>query len=200
MSHAVSFGKYAPKDESWKSELEGQTRVLQVVCIGMILGPLVLFGVVVGLVQSGSLAADETAPVFAYIGAAFAFLVVVLRAFLPDWVAGFGLRAVADGTWDELQARGALVYPRGPSLVERTGDAGRLMLVYTIRTVVAMAMLEGGCLMNVMCYLQEQQSLSLGVAGGLLAILAIGFPIHERAIAWVEPQLHALEKQSRTEA
>lgn len=200
MSRVVSLGKFAPQDESWKSVLKEQTGVLQFVWTGLVFGPLLFSGVVVSLVQSGNFPAGETAPILAYTGTGFAFLAVLLRAFVPDWVAGFGLRSVADGTWDERQAGGTFANPCGARLVERTGDAGRLMLVYTIRTVVAMAVLESGCLMNLVFYLLEQQALSLGVAGGLLTILAIGFPIHERAIAWVEPQLQALQEQGHTES
>lgn len=36
--------------------------------------------------------------------------------------------------------------------------------------------------MNLVLYLIEQQTLSLGMAGGLLAVLALGLPFHERTI------------------
>ena len=66
------------------------------------------------------------------------------------------------------------------------------MGVYASRSIISMALLEGGCFMNLVFFLLEQEYLALGVAGALLAILAMGFPIHDRTTGWIEQQLRDL--------
>lgn len=183
------------QDDSWKAELKGPTRILQIICTAMIVGCLVLTGVVLSMVLSGSMPTSDTAPLLTYVGAGAAFLLLLLRAIIPEIVAARGRRAIAAGTWEPSQTPAARSNPRSAELIERTGDAGRLMAVYTLRGIIAMALLEGGCFMNLVIYMLDQEPLSLGVAGGLLAALAIGFPTHERVVAWVEQQLRDLGQQ-----
>jgi hypothetical protein len=172
---------------------------LQIVCGALITGCLTFTVVALGLVSSGSMPEVGTAPLLSYIGAGFAFALVVSRTVVPEMITARGRRAIAEGTWDQWQNRAVASDPRNVELIERTGDAGRLMGLYATRSIIGMAILEGGCFMNLVFFLVEQQYLPLGVAGALLAILVMGFPTHDRTVTWIEQQLRDMGERGHLE-
>ncbi len=81
------------------------------------------------------------------------------------------------------------------AFIERTGDAGRLMCVYQIRTIVASALLEGVAFFAIIVYLLTQSMVGLLVAVALILALSLHIPTRSGVVNWVENQLHLIEQE-----
>lgn len=176
-------------DDVARSELLGQTRTLQIVSAGLMAGCLLFMAIVLGLTFSGAISPLGTAPVLAYVGAAMSMFFLLARAAVPSVITAQARRALSHGNLDRLPVLGGNFQPQLASLIERTGDSGRLCAVYGSQVIVGMAILEGCCFMNLVFFLLEQNQLSIGIALAVLGLMIINFPTHERMVGWVESQL-----------
>jgi uncharacterized membrane protein len=84
------------------------------------------------------------------------------------------------------------------SFFQRTGDAGRLMIVYMTTTIMAGAILEGAVFLLLVAYMVEQQVVSLAVAVAILAALAAHVPWQSRVFAWIDGQLRRLDEERQS--
>ena len=58
--------------------------------------------------------------------------------------------------------------------------------------IVGLALLEGSAFMALLAYLLEGQTWVLGLAAGVLALMAVRFPTRASVLAWLERQADAL--------
>lgn len=63
-----------------------------------------------------------------------------------------------------------------------------MLALYTTKTVVRFAILEGASLFNVIAYMMEANPWSIGFAAGLIVVMAMGFPTESVVRAWIERQ------------
>jgi hypothetical protein len=74
-------------------------------------------------------------------------------------------------------------------------DAGKLVMVYQTKMIVAAALLEGGCFLALYAYMTERQWPSLTMAAFLLLCMLAHFPTLDRVEAWIDEQLRRVEEQ-----
>lgn len=65
-------------------------------------------------------------------------------------------------------------------------DAPRLFSLYQTEMILRFALLEGAAFLNGMAYFLEGNVLALAMAGGLIALMLIFFPMAERIRQWME--------------
>lgn len=168
----------------------GQVRVLQIIVAAITLGPLVFLGVVFSIPPKPEAAADKT--LLTYLGCGLAAAAVVARLLIPPLVATRFRRQIAAGTWPPPdQAANLHATPMD--------DAGKLCALYTIRTIVAIAILEGAAFFLVTAYQIERNLLALGIAGVLIVTIALHLPTRARVATWVEGQLQRLNDDRQAE-
>lgn len=168
----------------------GQVRVLQIIVGAITLGPLVFLGVVFSIPPKPEAAADKT--LLTYLACGLAAAAVVARLLIPPLVAIRFRRQIAAGTWPPPgQAANLHAAP--------LDDAGKLCALYTIRTIIAIAILEGAAFFLVTAYQIERNLLALGIAGVLIVTIALHLPTRARVAAWVEGQLQRLNDDRQAE-
>ena len=141
---------------------ESVGRTSQIISSALIMG-IVMFGGVAFVVAKG---AGDQAPMLACIGIAFAGMNTVVRFFVPT----------------------IIVNAAKPKLIE-ANDADRMVQLaglYQTKTIIAMAVLEGAALLNLVAYIIDKQFWSYGVVAFLLGVMAISFPSQGQFESWAE--------------
>jgi hypothetical protein len=112
---------------------------------------------------------------------------------VPGMMITSGRRKIVRGTW-RLPPHPAF-RPTTAEFLERTGDAGKLAVIFNTSTIVSGALLEAPALFALVVYLAEHSLLSLMLAGLLIVGLATHIPTRSRLIRWIEDQLALLEQE-----
>ena len=115
---------------------------------------------------------------------------VVARMIVPAQMTAVARRRIAAGTWHPPQSTQAT-----EKLLEQTGDAGKLSMIFMMRTIVAAALLEGAAFTSIVAYMQEGSTVALGLAVALAAGILLHFPTAPRVAGWIETQLRRVEEE-----
>jgi hypothetical protein len=128
---------------------------------------------------------------------AIVFTVADLLAFaiVPGLIVSKARQRIAAGTWQPPQPQGAAVSARFAQFLEETGDAGKLMTVLNMRTIIAAALLESLGFFWLIVHLLTNTPLSLIAAIALIIGVALHFPTRARVTHWIEDQLRRVEQQ-----
>ena len=179
-------------DSPWREELGPAVRTLQIIVGALTAGSVVFL--IVAIVLSGAIAVEAgNTPILTYVALGFAAMVLLARPIVSNIIVATGRSRIAKGTW---QPPGGQQANRAMSeLLERMGDAGKLVVINQVRTIVAGALLEGAAFLLLVVYLAEHSWISLAVAIVFILTLAMHFPTRQRLIAWIENQLAVLEQQ-----
>ena len=179
---------------SWRDEIGPQVFTIQIIVTALTAGCLFFMAIAVFLVQTGQAPAgnNELTPITTYMAVGFAGVAIVLRMVVPKMIESAGRKRIADGTWQvpttgQQQAQIA-------QLVERLGDAGKLLGVLTTRTIVGGAILEGSAFFALIAYLIEQSPIALAAAIVMIIGVALNFHTRSSAAHWIEDQLAAVEQ------
>ncbi|HET6879379.1 MAG TPA: hypothetical protein VFI31_04465 [Pirellulales bacterium] len=178
--------------QNWQDQCAAQVRVLRIIVTAITLGPLVYLGVVLFALPPGGGAAGVGQLSFTYLACGMAVVSVAAWAIAPSVVARKLRRQIAAGTWP----------PPGQnetSLAAPSSDAGKLCAVYQVRTIIAIAILEGAAFFLVFAYQQHRDPWALGVAVLLMVMIAAHLPTRARVAEWVERQLLGLEEDRQLE-
>jgi hypothetical protein len=171
-----------------REHVSSATRVIQIIVAALILGVLFFFAIVVGLHASGE---QDQPPVagqqvlITYVGILAAPGAVAMSMVIPGLIASHMRQAVVSGN-----------PPRWQSNVDNLaeiGDAGALTAVYQTRTIIRCSLLEGAAFLNLVAYMVESKTLSVGIVVVLLALLAVQIPTRSRVIDWVESELNTVK-------
>ena len=115
---------------------------------------------------------------------------LVARVIVPVQIISAARHRIAKGTWHPPQLTQA-----AEKFLERTGDAGKLSMVYMMRTVVAAALLEGAAFTSIVAYMLEGSTVALGLAVALVAGILLHFPTAPRVAGWIEVQMRRVEEE-----
>ncbi len=180
-------------DTAWREEI-GRRVVIQQIIVGfLLLGSIGFLAVVAVLVHRGIVEPDpELTRIMHLVLVLFLAGAVAARLIVPGVIVAQGRRKIAAGQWSPPQgsAQGDLA-----ALVERTGDAGRLLMVYQMRTIVAAALLEGVAFFAAIVFMLTQSIVGLVVAVALIVALALHIPSRSGVVHWVEEQLELVERE-----
>jgi hypothetical protein len=167
------------------TQFAGQVRVLQIIVGAVALGPVTYLGVVLATAAQPNpdAAADEF---LTYVACGLAVAAVAAWFVVPPLVTTRFRRQVAAGTWPPQQADSPASAP--------VTDASKLCSVYIVRTIIAVAILEGAAFLQVLAYQKEGNYLALGPAVLLTTMIALHLPTRTRVAEWVERQLVRLSE------
>jgi hypothetical protein len=135
-------------------------------------GRLIVCGCVLGLlvfIFIASIAGENARslePILAFLAVAFAAQVTALRLFLPDLFVKSQVKALKDGGVRSI--------------------AGKLPGLFQTRLIIAMALLEGAALFNLIAYVLNGQWFSMATAAFMLVLIGMMFPTSHGYKKWVE--------------
>jgi len=182
-------------DRSWREEL-GRLVLTQKIVVGSLIAGAVGFLVVAVVLSSRGAfdAGDDATMAWAMNLVLGMFLIgaVAARMIVPGIMVTQARRKIIAGEWS---------LPDGPqqtelmSVIERTGDAGRLMVAHQTKTIVAAALIEGVTFFAIIAYMITQSTFALAVACGMIAVQAMHFPTRNGVYGWIETQLRLIEQE-----
>ncbi len=180
-------------DTAWHEEIGRRAATLQIVTGALLVGSLGFLGVAAVLVHLEMVEPQhDLAGVMNLVLLVFLAAEIVARLVVPGMIVAQARSKIAAGTWTLPEAGRST---ETASLIERTGDAGRLLVVYQTRTIVAAALLEGVALFAIIVYMLTHSLVGLAIA--ILLILGLVFHIPSRSgvVHWVENQLQLVDQQ-----
>jgi len=173
-----------------KERLPTFVMTLRIIVAALVQGVLVFLAVAVYLrvtaVAVGfttSLGPLSLAAVVASMAALF------VQPFLARWIVTTSRQKIAEGTWNP---------PGGQSPADSyidTGDTGRLLSVYSMKTIVSCAILEGAAFFATTAVLMEGTLICLGIALALAISIASRFPFQKQVATWIEQQLRFIDDE-----
>jgi hypothetical protein len=175
-----------------REELSAQIRVLQIIVTAVALGPLVYLGVVVSMAPPAGPPAAQGGLSSTLMACAMAAAAVTAWLVVPPLVTRKFRRQIAAGAWPPTDAS-------VDSHAAPMSDAGKLGAVYNVRTIIAVALLEGATFFLVFAYQHERNPLALGVGVALMVGIALHLPTPTRVVEWVERQLVRLAEDRQAE-
>lgn len=182
-------------DASSREELKRFVLTQQIIVGALVAGAAGFFVVAAVLVSQGAfgMGGDDTMVwVMNMTLAVFLTADIIARLVVPTMIVAQARRKIVAGEWE---------LPQGPdqagvrSMIERTGDAGRLMAVHQVKTIVAAALVEGVTFFAIIAYMLTQSSFAFAVACIMIAVLALHFPTRNGIFNWIESQLRRVEEE-----
>lgn len=179
-------------DTSWHDEVGRRVVTVQIVVTALFAASLGFLAVAAVLVQLGTVEPSKEMA-FAMNLVLILFLIgdMIARLIVPRILVAQGRRKIAAGQWSLPEGVGQAEIA---SFLERTGDAGRLLCVYQVRTIIASALLEGVAFFAIIVYLLTQSMVGLVVAIALILGLAFHIPTRSGVVHWIEDQLELIER------
>jgi hypothetical protein len=183
-------------ETAWREQVPKFVRILQIIVTALVIGCVVFLGVVLVVRAAGSARGDhEDAWVFTAMAFVFLGTVIVARCVVPGAIVRGGRKKIAGGTFQLPQARQAS-QQRSLQTLEQMGDAGKLLVLYQIKTIVAAALIEGATfLFLVMALVMPRGAVLLGTALVLILVIAGHMPTRAGVTRWIEDQLRLLEEE-----
>jgi hypothetical protein len=175
-------------------------RTLQIIVGALVAGCLVfmVIAIVVGP-QIAPPAPGQGLEILTAVAIGFTAMQLAARAIVPAIMVRRGKQAILRGEspvkwrFPEQDARMADFY-------EKTGDAGKLMMLYRAKTIAGAAMLEGAAFFGLITYLANQGPIALALGGLLIVGVALHFPTRSGVIRWIGDQLLWLEQRGASSA
>jgi len=157
-------------DADLKEKLVAQLRTLQIIIFAMAAGVIIFLVVAIGI--RPTIAADQPADqgqmVMTYTSLLFAVMAVILHWVIPNVVVGAALTRLADETPEDVDEE--------------------LIRLFTTKTIISGAMLEGAALFTIVAHMVEGEWLPIVLAIVLLVLLVARIPTHARMADWMDLQ------------
>lgn len=161
-------------------------RALQIVIAAMLMG-VVTFLLVAAVVRStmpaGDQAKDGPELIITWVAVVVAIGSVMAASLLPGMVVRAGRRRLAL----DISGRDGTDAPDG------TAVEAELVKLFSIKTIIGGAALEGAALFAIVAYLVEGNLYAVVAAVALALLLAYHLPTQARAADWLDLQCRALE-------
>jgi hypothetical protein len=171
-------------DVNFPESLIPRLRTAQIITVSMIVGVVVMAAVLFFL-RSQNPPPPPPVPLVSYLGYVFAAVCLGASVLVPNVVLANFRKQIAKGQ----QPNSSNPWPRPPE------DAGTWMALYQTTLIIGLALLEGPTFFLLIAFFLEGQPVSLGVAGGLLACMALRFPTRDGVMRWIETQRELVERE-----
>ena len=186
-------------DSRWQDKLAGNVLTLQIIVAAMVAGCTVFLAIAIVVAHQGGQADNaqpanggET-PILTYISILFGVTSLVIAWIVPAVMTARARGAILKDTWQPPQGPNVSATMR--ELIEQCGDAGKLWMLFMVKTIIRSAVLEGATFFLLVVYIVEQSPFTLVSAIILLLLIAAGFPFRARVIRWIEDQLHIIDQE-----
>ncbi|MBN2296765.1 MAG: hypothetical protein JXM70_30345 [Pirellulales bacterium] len=181
-------------DSRWQDNIAGNVLTLQIIVAAMVAGCTVLLAIAIIVAQQDGQADNAgQLPILTYISILFGVSALAASWIVPTVMTARTREAILKDTWQSPQ--GPNVSARMSELLAQCGDAGKLLMLFSTKTIIRSAVLEGATFFLLIVYIIEHSPISLFAAIVLMVFIAAGFPFRARAIRWIEDQLHILDQE-----
>jgi hypothetical protein len=182
-------------DASWREELGGLVLTQQIIVGALVAGAVGFLVVASVLLSQGGFEMGDNATMTWAMNLTLALFLagdLMARLIVPSMIVANARRKIVEGRWSLADGPNqAAALP----IIERTGDAGRLMFTHQTKTIVGAALIEGVTFFAIMAYLMTQSTFALAVACIMIAVLALHFPTRNGVFNWIEDQLRRIEEE-----
>jgi len=176
----------------WAEEIARRVRMAQIIVLALV-GGCVMF-LAVALMASGGGGRDgQETPTLVYVAILLTAGAILARLVVPAAIMTRGRQQIAEGTWQVPGGRADAA--RLEEFLEKTGDAGRLWLLFLTQTIIGAALLEGVAFFWIIVSLVTQSAFALGAGVVLIVGVLLHFPTKGRVRHWIEGQLRMVEEQ-----
>ncbi len=163
---------------------------MRIVVVALVMG-VVTFAAVAFFI-SGNAEPDKQ-PLVAFIGLAFAAIILVVREIVPNVIVTSARKKIANGSWQPPR-QAASPIPKDATPEEK------LLFTYRSRLIIRAALLEGAAFFNLVAFVIHHQWWSFAIAAVFAAINLSTIPTRDGLLSWIDRQteLLALEKQTNS--
>ena len=154
--------------------LEPRIRILQIICLAMIMG-VIVFLLLMLVLKIGEI--NSGLSLLTLLGIGFAIPAFLASIIVPKIVAGSGIKNAANKL-DEAGQK-----------AESEDGLKSVFEVFQAANIIRFALLEGAMFFNAMLFFLRGSVASLIVVGVGLAIMIMFFPRRDAATAWVEERV-----------
>ena len=172
---------------------EEPLRKLQIVSVAMGLGAVALLAVMAWLTGSHPPEPLEQGrlPLVSLVAAGYGVLAILLSFVLPDQLISRNKQRIKEGSFED---RGSGLAAVMGDAIEKTGNTGRLFVLYQTRSLLTVVFLEGGSLFASVAYRVEGQVYLLVIAAVLILLLFLRLPTRRGMAEWIEDQEKELRR------
>lgn len=173
-------------------EISRPILVTQIIAAAIAMGPVFFLAIALFL-PAGALTGTPVAgaPLLSYVGVALSLFMLALRAALVRFLLARDRASIARGEFVDLQRNSS------SGLIAKTGDVGRLLILFQKQTILSVALTEGCAFLLIVAYIVERQIIALGGAIFIILFLASQIPSRARIERWIEAQYALLEEERR---
>ncbi len=178
-------------------------RTMRIIHLALVTGCLFFAGIAI-YVRSQPGAAVPEQPVVGFTGLAFAAVMGVMAFVVPPLIAANWRQKIARGidTLSTTRPPRSVLEQGGPVAAPAREDgpperSARWWGLYQMHLIITAALLEGVIFMQLIAYLLEGSTWSLGIAGLFIAALVLLFPTRERIERWIRTQQDLVEQAKR---
>jgi hypothetical protein len=182
-------------DTAWREVVPKSVRVSQIIVGALVLGCVSFLAIVLVIGRPAAQQAGDAGPALLLSYVALSFLVagIIARLIMPRLAIRAGRHSIARGTFprpasDQLSAAQRAAF-------EQMGDAGRLLMLFQMKTIIAAAILEGATFFLLIAYMIERYTPVLVIAVAMIAAIAAHMPTSRGVIDWIEDQLRLLREE-----
>ncbi len=179
---------------SWREEIRPFVRTSQIIIAALTMGPTTFLVVAGVLVAQGVFDAQDDSLFFLLHGVLIALVVVemIIWMIVPNAMVAQGRRRIAAGHRTPSAGAGAVDFG---AFIERTGDAGHLMVLFQTKTIVSAALFEGIAFFAIIVFMVTQSMIALGIAIAMILGVMLLFPTHSAVSHWIDDQLAMLQQE-----
>jgi hypothetical protein len=173
-----------------------QLRTLQVIIAAITIGAVLFMAIAAALRWTGQVDVPPgDPPIVTIVLLILAVLAGVAAFAVPAKLVDRQRRRIAAGTWT-AGSGGHQGSADIADLLKRTGDTGKLWLVFHTKSLVGAAFLEAAAFTSIVAYLIHGHPILLGVVAAIFVLLlAAQFPTEGRLDQWLDDQLRRLEQE-----
>lgn len=182
-------------ETDWREEIGSRVKTFQIIVGALLAGSVGFLGVAMTLALSGAVEADrELAGAMNLVLILFLAGEMVAQMIVPRMIVDQGRRKIVAGNWS---FPGGAAQTEMTSLIERTGDAGRLLVLYQTKIIVTAALLEGVAFFAIIVFLTTRSTVGLAAAIGMILGLVLYMPSRSGVVHWIEYQLNLIRQENQ---
>jgi hypothetical protein len=136
-------------------------------------------------------AKSDNQPLVAFIGLAFAAIILVVREIVPNVIITSARKKIANDNWQPPQQAASPV-PKDATPEEK------FLFIYRSRLIIRAALLEGAAFFNLAAFFIHHQWWSFAIAAIFAAVNLSTIPTRDGLLSWIDRQVELLAFEEQT--
>jgi hypothetical protein len=175
-------------EPDFSNALDARLRVARILTVAIIAGAVIAGAILITLRTQNPPQPPAQQPIVSYVGYAFAAICLLASVLVPGIILASFRKQIAQGR----QPNSSAPWPQPPN------DLVSWITLYQSSLIISLALLEGPTFLQLIAYFLEGQSISLGVALGLVACMILKFPTRAGVERWIETQRELVEREKQS--